>query len=139
MPRRNTLILIIILMLFAFAVSALIYPLFGREKIRLGLDLQGGIHIVYKADLSQVKPGEEASVIEGVMAVIGNRINPLGVTEPIIQKQGRDRIIVELPGLNITDKDKERLSQLMKKRRNGKMSWADGNQLWQRLMVMKGN
>ena len=112
MLRRNTLVLIIILMLFAFAISALVYPLFGREAIRLGLDLQGGIHMVYKADLSQVKPGEEASVIEGVMAVIGNRINPLGVTEPIIQKQGKDRILVELPGIDITDKEKERLSRV---------------------------
>jgi len=99
-------------MLFAFAISALIYPLFGREEIRLGLDLQGGIHMVYKADLSQVEPGEEASVIEGVMAVISNRINPLGVTEPIIQKQGKDRILVELPGIDITDKEKERLSRV---------------------------
>ena len=112
MPRRNTLVFIIVLMLFAFAISALIYPLFGRENIRLGLDLQGGIHMVYKADLSQVEPGEEASVIEGVMEVISNRINPLGVTEPIIQKQGKDRIMVELPGIDITDKDKERLSRV---------------------------
>ena len=112
MPRRNTLIFIIVLMLFAFAISALVYPLFGRQGIRLGLDLQGGIHMVYKADLSQVEPGEEASVIEGVMAVISNRINPLGVTEPIIQKQGKDRILVELPGIDITDKEKERLSRV---------------------------
>ena len=112
MARKNTLVFIIVLALFAFAVCALIYPLFGREEMRLGLDLQGGIHMVYEADLSQVKPGEEASVIEGVMAVIGNRINPLGVTEPIIQKQGKDRILVELPGIDITDKEKERLSRV---------------------------
>jgi len=46
------------------------------------------------------------------MAVISNRINPLGVTEPVIQKQGQDRILVELPGLSITDKEKERLSRV---------------------------
>jgi len=112
MAKRNTLTFIIILALFAFAACALIYPLFGREEMRLGLDLQGGIHMVYEADLSQVEPGEEASVIEGVMAVIGNRINPLGVTEPIIQKQGKDRILVELPGIDITDKEKDRLSRV---------------------------
>jgi len=112
MYRRNLLVLIIVLLLFAFAICALVYPLFGREEIRLGLDLQGGIHLVYEADLSQVKPGEEASVIEGVIGVISNRINPLGVTEPVIQKQGQDRILVELPGLNITEKDKERLSRV---------------------------
>jgi len=112
MTRRNALTLLIILALFTFAVCALIFPTFGREEMRLGLDLQGGIHMVYKVDLSQVEPGEEADVIEGVVAVISNRINPLGVTEPVIQKQGQDRILVELPGLSITDKEKERLSRV---------------------------
>ena len=112
MFRKNAPVLIIILAIFAFAISALIFPLFGREAMRLGLDLQGGIHMVYRADLSAVEPGEEAAVMEGVMAVISNRINPLGVTEPVIQKQGQDRILVELPGLSITDKEKERLSRV---------------------------
>jgi len=112
MPRGNTLVFIAILAIFAFAISALAYPLFGREDMRLGLDLQGGLHIVYKADLSNVEPGEEASIMEGVIAVISNRINPLGVTEPVIQKQGQDRILVQLPGKSITDKEKERLSRV---------------------------
>ena len=112
MPRRNTVALIVILALFAFAISALALPLFGREAMRLGLDLQGGIHMVYRADLSNVEPGEEASIMEGVKAVLGNRINPLGVTEPVIQIQGEDRILLELPGLSITDKEKERLSRV---------------------------
>ncbi|GAI72550.1 unnamed protein product [marine sediment metagenome] len=68
--------------------------------------------MVYKADLSSVESGGEASAIEGVMAVLGNRINPMGVTEPVIQKQGSDRILVELPGLSITDKEKESLSRV---------------------------
>ena len=115
MSRRNILVLMIILVLFAFIVWVIL-PLdserFGRQGIRLGLDLQGGMHLVYKADLSQVKPDEQADVIDGVIAVISNRINPLGVTEPLIQKQGEDRIAVELPGLSITDKEKERLSRV---------------------------
>ena len=112
MPRRNTVTLMIILALFAFAISTIVYPLFGREAMRLGLDLQGGIHMVYRADLSNVEPGEEANILDGVIAVLNNRINPLGVTEPIIQKQGQDRIVLELPGLSITDKEKERLSRV---------------------------
>ncbi|MFC2017025.1 protein translocase subunit SecD [Chloroflexota bacterium] len=112
MTGRNMLTLLIILALFSFTVCALIFPMFGRQEMRLGLDLQGGLHMVYKADLSSVEPGEEASVIEGVVAVISNRINPLGVTEPVIQKQGQDRILVQLPGLSITDKEKERLSRV---------------------------
>ena len=115
MTKRNMLTLMIILVLFAL-VLWVILPLdserFGRQGIRLGLDLQGGMHMVYKADLSQVKPDEKADVIDGVIQVISNRINPLGVTEPVIQKQGEDRIAVELPGLSITDKEKERLSRV---------------------------
>ena len=115
MSKRNMLVLMTILALFIFVLWVLL-PVdsdrFGRQGIRLGLDLQGGVHLVYKADLSQVEPGEEADVIDGVVAVISNRINPLGVTEPVIQKQGQDRIAVELPGLSITDKEKERLSRV---------------------------
>ncbi len=111
MPKRNSLIVMVLLLIFAFAISALFYPMFGREAMQLGLDLQGGIHIVYKADLSSVEPGNESEVIDGVIAVILNRINPLGVTEPNIQKQGEDRIAVDLPGLNITDVQKERIGR----------------------------
>jgi len=115
MPRRNTLVFIIVLIIFALALS-IVLPInegiLGKRGIRLGLDLQGGIHVVYQADLSSVEPGGEASAIDGVIAVLGNRINPLGVTEPVIQKQGSDRILVELPGLSITDKEKESLSRV---------------------------
>ncbi len=75
-----------LLLIFAFAVGTLVYPWFGREQMQLGLDLQGGLHVVYQADLSSVAPGDESEVIDGVIAVILNRINPLGVTEPNIQK-----------------------------------------------------
>jgi preprotein translocase subunit SecD len=112
MTRGNTLVFIIILLLFAFAVCAIIYPLFGREEMRLGLDLQGGIHMVYKADLSEVEPGERADALAGAKEILNNRVNPLGVTEPVIQIQGEDRILVELPGLNITDIEKERLGRV---------------------------
>ncbi|MBA7692063.1 Protein translocase subunit SecD [subsurface metagenome] len=115
MPRRNTLVFIIVLIIFALALS-IVLPInegiLGKRGIRLGLDLQGGIHVVYKADLSSVEQDDWDSAIEGVMAVLGNRINPMGVTEPVIQKQGSDRILVELPGLSITDKEKESLSRV---------------------------
>jgi len=111
MTRKNTLVLMIILALFAFAVSALIYPLWGRDVMRLGLDLQGGIHMVYQADFSEVEPGKESEAIDGAIAVIERRINILGVTEPVIQKQGADRILVELPGISETEKAKRLIGQ----------------------------
>jgi preprotein translocase subunit SecD len=106
MPRTNIFFFVLILVLFAFAVCALVYPLFGREAMRLGLDLQGGLHMVYQADLSDVEPGTEAEAISGAMAVIEQRINVFGVTEPVIQKQGGDRILVELPGVSEAEKAK---------------------------------
>jgi len=115
MRRRNTRVFIAVLIIFTLA-ALVVLPIeegiLGKRGVRLGLDLQGGIHVVYRADLSSVESGGEAGAIEGVMKVLGNRINPLGVTEPVIQKQGSDRIVVELPGLTITDKEKERLSRV---------------------------
>ena len=131
MPRKNTLVLIIILALFAFAVSALIYPLWGREAMRLGLDLRGGIHMVYKADFSAIEPGKESEAINGAIAVIERRINILGVTEPVIQKQGADRILVELPGIGEAEKAKRLIGQTallefreMVTDKNGEVQWV---------------
>ncbi len=104
----------VILALFASALWVIL-PIdserFGREGIQLGLDLQGGVRLVYQADLSSVTPGDEDEVIEGVIAVIANRINPLGVTEPNIERRGTDQIVVELPQLSVTDKQKERIGR----------------------------
>jgi preprotein translocase subunit SecD len=133
MPRKNIVVLVIILAIFAFAVSALAYPLFGRTDMRLGLDLQGGLHIVYQADLSNVDPDDEDSIMDGVIAVLSNRINPLGVTEPIIQRQGQDRILVELPGKSITDKEKERLSRVALLE-FGELAAADEEAKWENVL-----
>ena len=115
MPRRNTQIFIVALIIFALA-ACVVLPveegLLGKRGIRLGLDLQGGVHIVSRADLSSLEPGERDGAMDGVKEILGNRINPMGVTEPLIQRQGSDRIVVELPGLSITDKEKERLSRV---------------------------
>jgi preprotein translocase subunit SecD len=114
MPRKNTLVLAAILLTFALALLVVLpidEGLLGKKGVLLGLDLQGGIHLVYKADLSEVASGDKAEIMDGAVAAIANRINPLGVTEPIISKQGEDRIVVELPGLSITEKQKERLGR----------------------------
>ncbi|MFC1870054.1 protein translocase subunit SecD [Chloroflexota bacterium] len=111
MPRQNTVVLIIIVAIFTFCLSALVYPMFGRQKMRLGLDLQGGIHMVYQVDVSAVESGNEAEAIDGAIAVIEKRINVLGVTEPVIQKQGEDRILVQLPGISEVEKAKSLIGE----------------------------
>ncbi len=112
MTKGNAVVLFILMAIFAFAVCALVYPLFDREEMRMGLDLQGGLHIVYQADLSGVDEADRDSAMEGAKEILSNRINPLGVTEPIIQRQGSDRLLVELPGISISDTEKERLARV---------------------------
>jgi len=114
MIRGRTWVLLIIIVIFAFALWVLL-PIegdrFGRKGIQFGLDLEGGVRLVYQADLSQVEPGTESEVIDGVIAVIANRINPLGVTEPNIEKRGENQIVVEIPQLSITDVQRERIGR----------------------------
>ncbi len=71
--------------------------------IKQGLDLQGGTHVVLKlSDTEHNKVNQET--VGQVYAILEKRINELGLTEPIIQQEGTDRIIVELPGINDPDK-----------------------------------
>jgi preprotein translocase subunit SecD len=67
-------------------------------ELRRGLDLQGGLEVLLEADL----PAEEsvdAAAMEATRAIIEQRVNGLGVSEPLIQLSGSRRIIVELPGI----------------------------------------
>lgn len=69
---------------------------------RLGLDLQGGIHLVYKADVSRIDPSEYDSAMQGLRDVIEQRVNFFGVSEPLVQTEGRGedrRLIVEIAGV----------------------------------------
>ncbi len=64
----------------------------------LGLDLKGGVHVVLEADESATTVTNET--IARVVSIIERRINALGVSEPLIQRQGGSRVIVELPGIH---------------------------------------
>jgi preprotein translocase subunit SecD len=114
MRRRTTIVFLAMLAIFIICLLVILpvdKGVLGNKDFLLGLDLQGGLHLVYEADLSSVEPGSEDEVMDGVLAVIANRINPLGVTEPLIERQGEDRIVVELPGLDISDTQKERIGR----------------------------
>jgi len=81
-----------------------------REKaIPLGLDLQGGMHLVLEVDASKLPPEEAKGAVDRAIEVIRNRIDQFGVAEPIIQREGTNRIVVQLPGLS----DRERARQLI--------------------------
>ncbi len=75
-------------------------PEFQRPAMHmnLGLDLQGGSHLVLEGqDTAEVKATPE--VVDAAMSVIRNRVDQLGVVEPTLQRQGSRRILVELPGI----------------------------------------
>lgn len=72
-------------------------PQFPNKPFVLGLDLQGGVSLVYQADLSQTT--DKATVMSGLRDVIERRVNIFGVSEPVVQIQGQDRLSVELPGI----------------------------------------
>ena len=79
-------------------------------SIRQGLDLQGGTHIVLEAvDTPEAKVDDDA--VQRVVKIIERRVNELGLTEPIIQRQGDRRIIVELPGVKDPEKAIEMLGK----------------------------
>ena len=64
----------------------------------LGLDLKGGVHVVLEADESGGEVTNEN--MAGVLSIIERRINRLGVSEPVVQRQGNRRIIIQLPGIH---------------------------------------
>ncbi len=72
-------------------------PHFPDRPYVLGLDLQGGVNLVYQADLSSVQ--DKSGAMAGLRDVIERRVNTFGVTEPVVQIQGEDRLLVELPGV----------------------------------------
>ncbi|MDD4202504.1 MAG: protein translocase subunit SecD [Candidatus Omnitrophica bacterium] len=75
-----------------------------KGKINLGLDLQGGMHMVLEVDTSALEEEAAKDAPERALEVIRNRIDQFGVLEPTIQKQGKNKIIVQLPG--ITDRQR---------------------------------
>jgi len=89
-----------------------VYDFFSKTKVNLGLDLQGGIHLEYKADMSNVDSAKKADALQGAQDVIERRINAFGVGEPLIQTSHYgtdDYIIVELPGIKDIEEAKKKI------------------------------
>jgi preprotein translocase subunit SecD len=75
--------------------------------IKRGLDLQGGMHLALELDQSRQVSSDVARDIELALTVLRNRIDEFGVTEPVIQKEGNERIIVELAGISDPQRAKD--------------------------------
>jgi preprotein translocase subunit SecD len=101
--RRDTVLLIFIVVLLGLSLASIVpiqTNLLGADGLRLGLDLSGGSQLLYKADLSRKDPSvTDEQAMESAIEKIQRRVNEFGAAEPIIQKQGTDRILVQLPGV----------------------------------------
>ena len=77
-----------------------VYDTVRRVPLKLGLDLQGGMHLALTVDESKGAVPDKEKAIDNALKVVRNRIDEFGVAEPLVQKAGNDRIIVELPGID---------------------------------------
>jgi len=113
MKRKRTYLFLIIIFILTVLAVVLVYPQ-GVKRMgfnlpdswqipfKLGLDLQGGIHLVYEADLSGVEKEDYSSAMAGLRDIIERRVNLFGVQEPIVQTQetaGLWRLVIELAGI----------------------------------------
>lgn len=104
----------VVLVLAAVAVGYFVYSSEqpgAKFPFKLGLDLAGGSHLVYRADVSKLAPSEVGTSMDALRDVIENRVNLFGVSEPIVQVESggvgstiEQKLVVELPG--VTDIEK---------------------------------
>src|SRR5205807_4376073 len=91
--RRNWLILGIVALLRVGAAGAI-----AAKKTRLGLDLKGGVELVYQGKPTPQQPKVTAEAVQRALDIIRKRVDAFGVSEPEIQRSGSDQIVVGLPG-----------------------------------------
>jgi len=106
MRRGNIIKLVALVLLVAAAVALSIKPLVDPVKgIPLGLDLRGGVHLVLQAEQDKNGTPITKDDIDKAKAIISNRVNALGVSEPIVQADyAKKRIVIDLAGVNDPDK-----------------------------------
>ena len=83
-------------------------PLAG--SLKQGLDLQGGTHIVLEAEDTEHGTADNDAV-ERAKQILERRINEMGLSEPIVQREGAKRIIIELPGVKDPDEAMKRIGK----------------------------
>jgi SecD/SecF fusion protein len=82
-----------------------------RRSLNLGLDLQGGIHLVLEVQTEELPEEEARDAVERAQEIIRNRVDQFGMAEPTIQRQGDNRIIIELPGVQDVQRAKGLVGQ----------------------------
>ncbi|MBP9711997.1 MAG: protein translocase subunit SecD [Candidatus Pacebacteria bacterium] len=125
-------VLAVLILLFGSAVALFVFKteprlnknfetqssFFKNHPFRLGLDLSGGSHLIYKADVSALEKGQVAESMAALRDVIERRVNLFGVSEPVVQVQkggfisgGEEQLIVDLPGITDVEKATQMIGQ----------------------------
>jgi preprotein translocase subunit SecD len=101
--RRDIVLLTFIVVVLGLSLVSIVpvkSKLLGPGGLTLGLDLRGGSQLLYEADLTKKDPSvSDEQAMASAIEKIQRRINAFGAAEPTIQKQGSDRILVQLPGV----------------------------------------
>lgn len=108
MKKNRVYITVLAIFILAFLAGNFDFPellnlkYFPAKDFKLGLDLQGGTHLIYEADLTNIAKEEYDSSMQGLRDVIERRVDLFGVSEPLVQVEeasGHQRLIVELAGV----------------------------------------
>lgn len=104
------------------------------RNLKLGLDLQGGTQVLLEADLAEGQT-LDPTALDAAETIVENRVNGLGVAEAVVQRQGEERLIVELPGVDNPDQAVETI------RATGQLEFVDpqGTQLAQGYVINTTN
>lgn len=112
------LVLTVVTAVLAYPREDKILHAIGLKKASLhvqqGLDLQGGAHLVFQADLAKTAPADRSKAMDSLIDVIQKRANPSGTSEISVQRQGSDRVIVELPGVKDVNDAIDRIGRTAK-------------------------
>ncbi len=84
--------------------GAFVYDTVKRVPLKKGLDLEGGMYLALEIDESKGAVDDKKGALERALKVVRTRIDQFGVSEPVVQMAGSDRIIVELPGIDDPDR-----------------------------------
>jgi preprotein translocase subunit SecD len=118
--RIWAILVVAISILLAFYIHKSELSTSGAHKLKLGLDLRGGTHLVYRADISKLADADVSSSMNALRDVVERRLNIFGASEPVVQvEQGgvlggnvrEQKLIVELPGIKNIDDAKAVIGQ----------------------------
>lgn len=105
--RRN-----IFVLLFVAGLILASLVVIGTKETKLGLDLQGGVELVYEAKPTPQQPTVDQEALDRAIDVMRERVDSLGVAEPEIQRSGENQISVALPDVQDADKAQRQVGQV---------------------------